>query len=146
MGSSPLAATVKYFDCQEITGENGSALNAVDRNHGTFWHTRWSPTADALPHEIQLDLGASRTVTGLSHLPRQDGGVNGRIGRYEHYLSTDGTSWGSALTTGTLADTAAPGTIRCSHTTARYLRLLILTEAGNRGRWASGAELTPLGW
>ncbi|MFC9331770.1 hypothetical protein [Kitasatospora sp. NPDC057015] len=67
MGSGPLAATVKYFDSQEITGENG-------------------------------------------------------------------------------ADTAAPGTIRCSPTTARYLRLRILTEAGNRGPWTSAAELTPLGW
>lgn len=146
MGSGPLAATVKYFDSQEITGENGAAVNAVDGNPGTLWHTRWSPTADALPHEIQLDLGADRTVTGLTCLPRQDGGVNGRIGRYELYLSTDGTSWGTALTSGALADTAAPGTIRCSPTTARYLRLRVLTEAGNRGPWTSAAELTPLGW
>ncbi|MFD7985140.1 phosphocholine-specific phospholipase C [Kitasatospora indigofera] len=146
MGSGPLAATVKYFDSQEITGENGAAVNAVDGRPGTLWHTRWSGAVDPLPHEIQLDLGADRTVTGLAYLPRQDGGTNGRIGRYELSLSTDGTGWGTPVTTGTLADTSAPKSIRCSPTTARYLRLRILTEAGNRGQWTSAAELTPLGW
>ncbi len=146
MGSGRLAATVTYFDSQEITGENGAAVNAVDGNPATIWHTRWYPTADPLPHEIQLDLGTSSTVTGLSCLPRQDGGINGRIGQYELYLSTDGTSWGTPVATGTLADTAAPQTVRCRPTTARYLRLRALTEAGNRGPWTSAAELTPLGW
>ncbi|WP_441247751.1 phosphocholine-specific phospholipase C [Kitasatospora sp. McL0602] len=146
MGSGQLAVTVKYFDSQEITAENGAAVNAVDGNPGTIWHTRWSTGTDALPHEIQLDLGGLRTVTGLSYLPRQDGGLNGRIGQYELYLSTDGTTWGTPVATGTFADTAARQTTRCWPTTARYLRLRALTEAGNRGPWTSAAELAPLGF
>ncbi|MER5867507.1 phospholipase C, phosphocholine-specific [Kitasatospora sp. NPDC002040] len=146
MGSSPLACTVKYFDSQEITGENGAAVNAADGNPATLWHTRWSGSTDPLPHEIQLDLGGNRTVTGLSYLPRQDGGANGRIGSYELYLSTDGSTWGAPAATGSFADTAALKTVRCWPTTARYVRLRALSEAGNRGGWSSAAELTPLGW
>ena len=137
---------MKYSDSQELSGENGAATNAVDGSTTTFWHTKWYGGSDPLPHEIQLDLGSTRTVTGLTYLPRQDGGANGRIGKYEVYLSTDGTTWGGAVATGTFADDALLKTVRLWPATARYIRLRALTEAGNRGPWTSAAEITPLGW
>ncbi|WP_202874872.1 phosphocholine-specific phospholipase C [Kribbella albertanoniae] len=143
MASGRLACSVRSFDSQE-SGNPATAV--VDGNASTYWHSRWSEPAAPLPHEIQLDLGSARTVTGLTYLPRQDGSANGRIGQYELYLSTDGTNWGSAHATGRFADTAAAKTIRCWPSTARYLRLRALSEAGNRGPWSSAAELTPLGW
>ena len=141
----PLTATVKYYDSQETVGENGAAVNAVDNNSATIWHTQWYNATAPLPHEIQLDLGANKTVSGMTYLPRQDGGVNGRIGQYEVYLSTDGTTWGTAVTTGTFADTATVKTLSWTGRTARYLRLRALTEAGNRGPWTSAAEVTVIG-
>jgi phospholipase C len=146
MGSGRLASTVRSFDSQETTGENAPATRAIDANPATYWHTKWSSPAAPLPHELQLDLGTTRTVTGLTYLPRQDGSANGRIGQYELYLSTDGTNWGTAQATGTFADNATAKTVRCWPTQARYIRLRALTEAGNRGPWTSAAEITPLGW
>ncbi|MEV6521167.1 phosphocholine-specific phospholipase C [Longispora sp. NPDC051575] len=145
MGSGRLAGTVKYFDSQETVGETAPATRAVDGNPATFWHTKWSGGNAPLPHELQLDLGSARTVTGVTYLPRQDGGANGRIGQYELQLSTDGTTWSTAVA-GTFADDAAAKTVRCWPTSARYVRLRALTEAGGRGPWTSAAEITPLGW
>ncbi|RSS86640.1 DUF5110 domain-containing protein, partial [Streptomyces sp. WAC05292] len=82
-------------DSQETAAENGAAANGFDGNPATMWHTAWSGSAPAaLPHEISVDLGARHTVDGLGCLPRQDGGANGRIGRYELYVSDDPAHWG----------------------------------------------------
>jgi phospholipase C len=143
MGSSPLACTVRSVDSQEPAD---AATNAIDGKPTTYWHTRWSGTADPLPHEIQLDLGSARTVTGLAYLPRQDGSANGRIGSYEVYLSNDANAWGSPVRTAAFTDDGVLKKVWWLPTTARYLRLRTLTEAGGRGPWTSAAELTPLGW
>ncbi|MGY0230559.1 phosphocholine-specific phospholipase C [Longispora urticae] len=144
-GSGPLPRTVRSFDSQETAGENGAAANAVDGNPATMWHTAWSAGNAPLPHELQLDLGSSRTVTGLTYLPRQDGGANGRIGQYEVATSANGSTW-TVVGTGTFADNATAKTVTLTSGTARYVRLRALTEAGGRGPWTSAAEITPLGW
>jgi len=146
MASVPLPRTLTYVDSQELFGENGSGTNATDGSPGTIWHTKWYGGSDPLPHEAQLDLGAVRTVTGLAYLPRQDSSGNGRIGRYELYLSVDGSTWGSPAATGTFADDKQRKTVRCWPTQARYVRVRALSEAGARGPWTSAAELVPLGW
>lgn len=140
-----LPATVFAFDSQETVGENGRATNAVDGNNGTIWHTQWYDATAPLPHFIDLDLGAAKSITGLSYVPRQDGGSNGRIGQYEIYISSDGTTWGTAVATGTFADSAAAKQVNWSARSGRYVRLRALTEAGNRGPWTSAAEVTILG-
>ncbi|MEV0411218.1 TIM-barrel domain-containing protein [Streptomyces sp. NPDC050448] len=143
----PQAAwTLVSADSQETAAENGAAANAFDGNPATIWHTAWSSgTPAALPHEIRIDLGARYAVDGLGYLPRQDGGVNGRIGGYEVYVSDTTTDWGSPVATGTFADTAAAKSVSLSAKTGRYLRLRALTEAGGRGPWTSAAEFTLTG-
>ncbi|MFI6848917.1 TIM-barrel domain-containing protein [Kitasatospora sp. NPDC050467] len=146
--SGPIAQTgwkLAYADSQETAGENGVAANAFDGNGGTIWHTKWSNGADPLPHEIQIDLGARYDVDSTTYLPRQDGGVNGRIGQYEIYVSDSTTAWGAPVATGTFADTAGAKTVDFTAKAGRYLRLRALTEAGNRGPWTSLAELTATG-
>ncbi|MEU9104324.1 TIM-barrel domain-containing protein [Streptomyces xanthophaeus] len=133
-------------DSQETAAENGAARNAFDGNPATLWHTAWSTGTPApLPHELQIDLGARHTVDGLGYLPRQDGGVNGRIGSYEVYVSDTTADWGSPVATGSFADTAAVKTTALSAKAGRYLRLKALTEAGGRGPWTSAAEITLTG-
>ncbi|MFJ9767175.1 TIM-barrel domain-containing protein [Streptomyces erythrochromogenes] len=133
-------------DSQETAAENGAAARAFDANPATMWHTAWSTgTPAALPHEIRIDLGARYTVDGLGYLPRQDGGVNGRIGAYEVHVSDTPTDWGAPVASGTFADTAAAKTAALSPKTGRYLRLRALTEAGGRGPWTSAAEITLTG-
>ncbi|MFD7081852.1 TIM-barrel domain-containing protein [Streptomyces sp. NPDC059918] len=136
------AWTLVSADSQETAAENGAAENAFDGNPATLWHTAWSSgTPAALPHEIRIDLGARYAVDGLGYLPRQDGGVNGRIGGYEVYVSDSTTDWGPPVATGTFADTAGAKSVSLAAKTGRYLRLRALTEAGGRGPWTSAAEI-----
>ncbi|MGW4893207.1 TIM-barrel domain-containing protein [Kitasatospora sp. NPDC004240] len=147
-GSAPIPRTdwkVVSADSQETAGENGAAANAIDANPATIWHTKWSGGSAPLPHEIRIDLGARHSVDGLGYLPRQDGGVNGRIGRYEVYVSDVTTAWGTPVATGSFADTAAAQQVSFTATPGRYLRLRVLSEAGDRGPWTSAAEITATG-
>ncbi|GAA2630855.1 glycoside hydrolase family 31 protein [Actinomadura fulvescens] len=132
---------IRSVDSQETASENGAAANAIDADPATIWHTQWTSPAAPLPHEIVIDMAAEYTVDGLDYLPRQDGGVNGRIGRYEIYASTDGTTWGSSVASGTFTDTSAEQRVAFTPKRARYLKLRALTEAGSRGPWTTAAEI-----
>ena len=72
-----------YVDSEELVGEDGVAENAFDGSPSTIWHTAWSSASPAPPHEIRIDLDTQYSLTGFRYLPRQDGGSNGSIGRYE---------------------------------------------------------------
>lgn len=90
-------------DSEETDDENAPAIAAIDGNNATFWHTEWEPNGvgDApLPHELRIDLGTARVITGFSYLPRQDQ-ANGRIAGWEIYLSKDDVTWGTAVDSGT---------------------------------------------
>ena len=55
--------------------------------------TQWNPTSTPLPHEIQINLGASHRLTAFQYLPRQGGCANGWIKQYEFCVSSDGVTW-----------------------------------------------------
>jgi hypothetical protein len=146
-GSSVISKTnwsLKSVDSQETTCENGAGVNAFDNNNAKFWHTRWCGGDTPLPHEIQINLGGSYSIDGFRYLPRQDGSANGRIGQYEFYVSTDGVSWGSAVATGTFANTATEKEVRFTATAGRFARFRALTEV-NGNPWTSMAEINVLG-
>jgi len=79
---------VIYADSEELEGENGSALNLIDHQPTTMWHTQWSDGAPKMPHAVVLDLGSVMAVSKLRYLPRQDA-ANGRIKSYRLYLSKE---------------------------------------------------------
>lgn len=133
---------VVSVDSQETSAENGAAVNAIDDNPYTIWHTAYSRGVTPLPHEITLDLGAPTRLAGLRYLPRQDGGVNGRIGRYEISVSNDGATWRS-VASGEVADDQTEKEVDFAATMARYIRLTALSEAAGAS-YTSAAELTPL--
>jgi hypothetical protein len=132
-----------YVDSQETQCANGAAVNGFDGNSATIWHTQYCPSMVQLPHEIQIDMGTAYTISGFRYLPRQDGGVNGRIGQYEFYATNDLSNWGSPLATGSFANDATEKQVLFASSTYRYVRLRALTEA-NGGPWTSMAELTML--
>ena len=132
-----------FADSQELVGENGAAVNAFDGNTSTIWHTKWFGGSDPIPHEIQINLGAVYNVSGFKYLPRQGGGVNGRIKDWEFYVSTDGTNWGSAVATGTFVNSVAEKEISFTPKTGQYVRLRALSEVNNNP-WTSMAEITVL--
>jgi chitodextrinase len=136
--------SLKSVDSQETSCENGAGVNAFDNNNATFWHTKWCGGNPPPPHEIQINLGGNYSIDGFRYLPRQDGEVNGTIGKYEFYVSADGVSWGSAVATGTFANTTTEKEVRFTAKTGRYVRLRALTEV-NGNPWTSMAEINVLG-
>lgn len=133
--------TLHYVDSQETVGENGAAINAFDGNINTFWHSKWYGGSNAQPHEIQINLGEPKDIGGFKYLPRQDGGANGRVGLYEFYVSTDGSTWGSPVGTGTFANSASEKTVTFgTQTSKQYVRLKSLTEV-NGNPWTSMSEI-----
>jgi hypothetical protein len=135
--------TLAYADSQETQCENGAAVNGFDASAATIWHTQYCPSVVQLPHEIQIDMGTGYLLSGFRYLPRQDGGINGRIGQYEFYATNDLSNWGTPLATGSFANDATEKQVLFTSGTYRYIRLRALTEA-NGGPWTSMAELTVL--
>ncbi|CAA6813629.1 MAG: Unknown protein [uncultured Thiotrichaceae bacterium] len=102
INNSGWSATVDSFEPTGEGAKGGHASHAIDGNDNTFWHTEWlaSNPDPAHDHSIIVDLGQAYHLKELHHLPRQDGGENGRIDDYEIYVSMDGSTWGSAVATG----------------------------------------------
>jgi galactose oxidase len=118
-----------------------AAANVLDGNGTTIWHTAFTGTVPPLPHSITIDMQRAQLVSGLSYLPRQDASMNGTIGRYAIYVSSDGSTWGSPVASGTWANDRTPKAAVFSPVSARFVRLTALTESGNRGPWTSAAEI-----
>ncbi|WP_112261427.1 discoidin domain-containing protein [Lentzea terrae] len=125
------------------SSEDDPAAQVLDGNRATIWHSRWR-TATSLPQWLTIDMRTPQRVSGLVYTPRSDR-KNGWIGRYEIHLSLDGNAWGAPAITGTLADDDTVKTIGFAVGSARYVRLTALSEAGDRGPWASAAEIDLLG-
>ncbi|MFC6080197.1 ricin-type beta-trefoil lectin domain protein [Sphaerisporangium aureirubrum] len=132
---------------QETQQVGGAAVNAIDQNVNTFWHSQAS--AD-YPHEITVDLmgaaGGSKIIEAVSHTPRQDGNVVGRVGKYEIHVSMDGSNWGAPVASGAFRDVASTQTVRFTPVQGRYVRLRALGEAAGRSRIAAVAELAVDAW
>ena len=113
---------------------------AIDGNTSTFWHTEFSPTNAPLPHNITVNMAQSYYVTSVTYQPRQDGNSNGNIGQHMVMLSMDGITWSPAAI-GTYIDDSTVKSTTFVATPAQYVRVVGLTEAGNRGPWTSMSEI-----
>jgi hypothetical protein len=129
-----------YVDSEELVGADGAAVNALDGDVTTFWHTEWSTSDPPPPHEIQIDLGANYGIDGFRYLPRQDGGVSGRIGQYAFYISNDDSQWGEPVAAGTFANNASEKEVTFIPKTGQFVRLVALSEV-NGNPWTSIAEI-----
>ncbi|HEX8463120.1 MAG TPA: beta-galactosidase [Abditibacterium sp.] len=78
--------SIAFADSEEKAGEDGSASNALDGQTNSFWHTEWSNTQPALPHQIAVDLGTTTKIGGFRYTPRQGNGVAGRIKDYRVFI------------------------------------------------------------
>jgi hypothetical protein len=131
-------------DSQETQDENDKATNAFDGSTSTFWHTQYTGSAPAHPHEIQIDLGATYGVDGFRYVPRQDGSTHGMVGNWEFYVSSDKTNWGDAVATGTFTADTSEQRVMFARKTGHYIRFVALTEV-NGEAWTSVAELRLVG-
>ncbi|MFD9484500.1 discoidin domain-containing protein [Streptomyces sp. NPDC059991] len=126
---------------EETTQENDRAANVLDGDPTTVWHSRWSPKTARLPHALVIDMHRTTAVSALTYQPRQTG-LNGRIGTYAVSTSLDGASFDALVASGHWKDDATVKTATFTRTvSARYVRLVALSEAGQRGLWSSAAEI-----
>ncbi|WP_344073939.1 discoidin domain-containing protein [Streptomyces crystallinus] len=126
---------------EETKAENDGAANVLDGNPATLWHSRWSPKTVRLPHALVIDMHRTTTVAALTYQPRQTG-ANGRIGTYTVSTSLDGVSFDAPVASGHWKDDASTKTaVFTRPVSARYVRLVALSEAGRRGMWSSAAEI-----
>ena len=119
------------------------ATKALDGNSGSIWHSAYSPTNVPLPHSVTIDMKTARNVQGITYLPRQDGNSNGNWGRHNIQLSSDGSSF-TTVAYGTYLDDKSLKSTVIEPKSARYVRIVISTEAGGRGPWSSAAEINVL--
>lgn len=118
---------------------------AIDGNTNTFWESRLTPKALPLPHTITLNMHALRYVSGLTYLPRQDGSLDGDIGRYSISVSDNGKKWSAPVVAGTWAADNSLKTAVFSGVRCRYVRLTALTDASHSGPWTTAAKIGLLG-
>ena len=88
---------------------------------------------------LTIDMGQIYLVDSIAYIPRQDGGSNGNVGEHQIFLSADNDTWISPAY-GTYQDSNSTKTTIFEATNARYVRLVALTEAGDRGPWTSCAS------
>jgi hypothetical protein len=136
--------TLLSADSEETQGENGRATNAFDGSSSTIWHTQYTGTAPAHPHEIQIDVGASYALTGFAYLPRQDKDDHGMVAGYQFYASADRNNWGAAVASGTFNSDRSEKKVMFASKVARYVRFVALSEI-NGQPWTSVAELNLVG-
>ncbi len=77
----PRAGWSVSADSAELAGENGAAVNAIDGNPATIWHTQWQASSAAYPHSFIVSLGGAQTLGGFRYMPRSGGG-NGTVASY----------------------------------------------------------------
>lgn len=77
---------VVYADSEETNEANNIASNVFDLQESTFWHTGYSTTKPNHPHQIVIDLGEDKVITGFSYLPRAESNKPGMIKDYKIYL------------------------------------------------------------
>ena len=77
---------VVYADSEETEEANNIATNVFDLQESTFWHTNYSTAKQKFPHQIVINLGEDKVVTGFSYLPRAEAGKTGMIKDYRVYI------------------------------------------------------------
>jgi YVTN family beta-propeller protein len=89
----------------ETAAENGTAVNAIDGNPATYWHTRYTGSTPSHPHSFSISLNQSHRIGGFRYLPRPGGG-NGTIAGWRFLASNDGLNW-TPLASGNLTTLGA---------------------------------------
>ena len=144
-GSKQYSDFVATADSEETAAEDGGADNALDGDLNSIWITAWSqPNPPKHPHTFTIDLQTTFDIHGLNYTPRQDQAIpQGNIGEHRIEVSSDNQMW-TSVATGTWRDDKTSKLTEWNGAVGRYVRLTALTEAGNRGPWASAAEIHPM--
>ncbi|MEZ6137608.1 MAG: discoidin domain-containing protein [Pirellulaceae bacterium] len=127
------------------SASNGKlAVNAIDADPTTWWHSQFAGKVAQPPHELVIDLGGEHTIRGFVYLARQDASWNGAIKDIEFYVSQSPDVFDQLTIKTTLARKKEPQTVECRPTRGRYV-LLRAHSAHGAQAFASAAEFGVLG-
>lgn len=110
-------------------GADGAAVNVIDGNPNTYWHSRWGDASITLPQSVTLELTEQKTIYKVDYLARQNG-TSGRVREYGIEVSTDGTEYTEAAH-GTLATTADWQEIEFVPAEAKYVRFIAYSSTAD---------------
>ncbi|MDR3142004.1 MAG: beta-galactosidase [Tannerellaceae bacterium] len=79
---------IVYADSEEADAANNIASNVFDLQESTIWHTSCSINRDKFPHQIVIDLGETKAITGFEYLPRQESNKPGMVKDFRIYVGT----------------------------------------------------------
>lgn len=139
----PSARITASASSEETEGEDGAAVNMLDGDAGSFWHSRWSANATSYPHTLTFDLGAAEQVDGVSYL-RRGANQNGPIKGYQVAVSTDGETF-TDVTSGEWKNVAEWQDVNFDETAARYIRITA-TSSISGTQFAAVAEMAVYGF
>jgi hypothetical protein len=126
---SRMGAKVIHADSED---PDHRAADAIDGNHETFWHTKWSPAPDLMPHEIVIDMGRELELKGVTCLPRVQSS-SGHVAECAVSIGNDPSNWGEPAARvkfqneDTLQKIDFPQPIK-----GRYLKFKVLSGIGNQ--------------
>lgn len=127
------------FASSEEPGGGNSAVNLVDGNPSTMWHTMYSVTVATYPHWVDFDLGEKKVIKGFTYLPRNDGD-NGDVKDYSIQISMDGKVWAEPIQKGSFPRKKGEQRVLFPKPVeARYVRFSALSSQNGQD-FASGAE------
>ncbi|WP_407924805.1 discoidin domain-containing protein [Desulfosarcina ovata] len=131
---------ILYYDSQASGYE---ADLSIDDDAETFWHTQWEPSSPVPPHELQIDLGGTFGLNGMSYLPRQDGILNGTVAAFSLYSRINEGDW-ELLASGEFSYDGTEKTVTFDPVAADAIRFVAHTEGGGNA-WSSVAEIDIIG-
>jgi poly(3-hydroxybutyrate) depolymerase len=135
-----LTLRVVKVDSEETIAEDGRAVNAVDGNPNTIWHTQWLDASPAHPHEIILQLDPPCRIKGLTYLPRPVSD-SGTIDGYEIYIGVDGEDFGQPVRKGEFFPYGKDKKIVLFEPKlCGFVKLVALSEVNGKA-WTSAAEI-----
>ncbi|MBV5315380.1 MAG: discoidin domain-containing protein [Prolixibacteraceae bacterium] len=133
----------KLVECNSFQPEGYEANLAFDDKGSTFWHTKYSPTADQFPHFMTIDMGQTYSISKFSYVPRQDNNPNGTIINYSLQSSLDNSNW-FTVSSGSFSKNTGEKCISFPDHVARYFKLVAQSEYNNLSI-ASAAEFSMFG-
>jgi len=138
---TPEVVAVKTMADSEAIGYE--SYKAMDGDPRTMWHTYWGAGETSHPHDIVLDLGESREISGFAYLARIGGG-NGTIKEFEFYVGDNPKRFGKPVIQGIFTKINEENIVKLrAPVKARYVKLRALSEVGGRP-WTSIAEMRVL--
>lgn len=133
-------AAWRIVSCSSQQGGKEAVEHIIDEDPQTIWHSQYEPVKPACPHEIIVDMGSEYRISHFVYQGREDM-VNGRVDRFEVYVSSQPGSWGEPALEGRLQNTSQVQQLPLAKTMqGRYLRFVI-RSTHDRQDYASAAEI-----